>query len=631
MRSTLLTLLPIFLLTFFSTLSAQSPGNALDFDGSNDLVNCTLPSVFDSIGTQDITVEAWIYPTQATFSRIMYAQQSGSEFFNFATSSGNRIYFYVNTGGTTYSVVTTNSYPLGQWTHVACRWTAATQTVEVFYNGVLQAGGGGGGSTSGTNGIMTIGSRPGGAQYFDGRIDEMRIWREARSDCEISGNFNAEFSGPVPNLVAYYDFNEGVAGGANAAVTMLPDQSAFNNNGTLANFALNGGTSNWIASTAGISVLGPILGGVQTSVSDSVCSGVTYTFPDGSTQTITSTTVQTSNLTAANLCDSIIVTTVSVLSSPVVNVSDSVCVGAMYTFPDGSTQTITTTTVQTSNLTGANLCDSTIITTVSVLATSVVNVSDSVCPGTVYTFPDNSTQTITSGPVVYTSLLTSSQGCDSTVVSTIDVLPTYNNQEQDTICAGDSYTFPDGNSLFVISGPFTYTSALSSAQGCDSTIITVLEVNAVDTAVTNSGMALTATASNASFQWLDCNNGFAPIANATNATFSPLVTGDYAVEVTQNGCTDTSACHFVNTVGLAEGLELDVRAYPVPAENELRIEAAELLEGRLELMDLQGRVLMERPLDGKLTVLELGSLAQGIYLLRVRGEERSKTLRIEKR
>lgn len=51
-----------------------------------------------------------------------------------------------------------------------------------------------------------------------------------------------------------------------------------------------------------------------------------------------------------------------------------------------------------------------------------------------------------------------------------------------------------------------------------------------------------ADALNASYQWLDCNNGFAPVIDDTNRFFTASVSGNYALEVTNYTCVDTSEC-----------------------------------------------------------------------------------------
>jgi hypothetical protein len=79
---------------------------------------------------------------------------------------------------------------------------------------------------------------------FDGAVDELRIWNTARSQADIQANMNAELTLPQAGLASYYQFNQGIACGANAGLTTVPDL-AGTNNGTLWNFALSGSLSNY--------------------------------------------------------------------------------------------------------------------------------------------------------------------------------------------------------------------------------------------------------------------------------------------------------------------------------------------------------------------------------------------------
>jgi len=63
---------------------------------------------------------------------------------------------------------------------------------------------------------------------------------------------------------------------------------------------------------------------------------------------------------------------------------------------------------------------------------------------------------------------------------------------------------------------------------------------------------LTATQTGATYQWLDCLNGFQPIAGETNQSFTPSNDGNYAVEITVNGCSDTSSCFLIEIIGVDE-------------------------------------------------------------------------------
>lgn len=250
-------LLSFLLLFTLYHAEAQFSVNALDFDGSNDQVDiATVPAVFNNPATSDFTIEGWVNPRGSGFARIFFAQASTSNFVSLGTNTGNTIYFYVIKNNTTVSVATTAGIPQNQWTHVAARWTSATSTAEVFFNGVLQSTVAGGSSSTGTSGLVTIGARTGGSQYFNGQLDEVRVWNTALSACQIQANINNTISGTQVNLIMNYNFNQGAAGATNTTVTALPDLSGNAYNGTLTNFALTGTTSNWVNSTASITATG---------------------------------------------------------------------------------------------------------------------------------------------------------------------------------------------------------------------------------------------------------------------------------------------------------------------------------------------------------------------------------------
>ena len=73
---------------------------------------------------------------------------------------------------------------------------------------------------------------------------------------------------------------------------------------------------------------------------------------------------------------------------------------------------------------------------------------------------------------------------------------------------------------------------------------------AVNTYVSNNSPLLSVgPITNASYQWLDCNNSNAIIVGETSHQLNASANGDYAVEVTySNGCIDTSACYQVTNV-----------------------------------------------------------------------------------
>ena len=89
---------------------------------------------------------------------------------------------------------------------------------------------------------------------FGGLIDELRIWNRALDSEEILQNKNCELEGDESGLIAYYDFNQGIALEENTEEVLLFDRSSNEHNGTLLNFSLLGTTNEtgWSALPVGL-------------------------------------------------------------------------------------------------------------------------------------------------------------------------------------------------------------------------------------------------------------------------------------------------------------------------------------------------------------------------------------------
>ena len=82
---------------------------------------------------------------------------------------------------------------------------------------------------------------------FKGSIDEVRIWNRARTAAEIKNNYAKAVAPNDPDLLLYYSFNQGRAGGDNKGISSVTDNKG-KFNGILNNFMLTGASSNFVAS-----------------------------------------------------------------------------------------------------------------------------------------------------------------------------------------------------------------------------------------------------------------------------------------------------------------------------------------------------------------------------------------------
>jgi hypothetical protein len=184
------------------------------------------------------------------------------------------------------------------------------------------------------------------------------------------------------------------------------------------------------------------------------------------------------------------------------------------------------------------------------------------------------------------------------------------------ICPDGSFNF-NGN---IITAPGIYTDTLTNSFGCDSIVQLNLGQLNVDTSVTQNGATLTANANVLFYQWLDCNNGFAPVQGATSKSFTPAVNGSYAVIVQQSGCFDTSACRTVTSVGLEDvngGRKISI--YPTRTNGQIQLNFLPVREEvRILLSDLSGRILADEQSLGQVSyTFDLSRFASGMYQLSV--------------
>lgn len=349
-----------------------------------------------------------------------------------------------------------------------------------------------------------------------------------------------------------------------------------------------------------------------------ICSGDGYTFPDGTTlSNIQTNTSHTSNLMTIAGCDSTIITTIQV--NPIYNTQENVilCQGENYIFPDGSTQSnIQINTSYASSFTTTAGCDSLIITNIQVNPSYNLQENVAVCFGENYTFPDGTVQTNIQADVNHTSSLFSASGCDSIITTTIIVKPIYHLQETASVCYGDSYTFPDGMIQTNISTSLSYTSNFNSVSGCDSIIITIINVTTINSTVTQTGNSLEVAQANANYQWYDCSDN-SIVPNGTDQQVTLNQTGSYQVEIQYNGCTSTSDCQSIDVVGILENNTESLKVYPNPTTNLIIVEYNDGIEN-IEIYSVDGKLVYHQPGNQQTQIkIDLSSLTTGNYHLLV--------------
>jgi hypothetical protein len=348
------------------------------------------------------------------------------------------------------------------------------------------------------------------------------------------------------------------------------------------------------------------------TVNATTCS--TYTGPSGAIYSATGTYLDTIPNVAG--CDS--VTTINLVVNTPTSATINPVVCASYTAPSGAVYTTSGMYMDIiPNMAG---CDSVI----------TINLTVNQSYSTFSMMSCDSVQ-LPGGSMIYSSgtymdTIPNMLSCDS--VMTINVTINSSTSSSMNAAACDMYTAPSGA---VLTASGTYTDIIPNAMGCDSVITISLTINTVNANATVAGAVLTATASGATYQWMSCNP-FAIIANATSQSYTATANGDYAVIVTQNSCTDTSACMSVTGIGMAEnvfGGKLNI--YPNPSNGEFFVDLGAVYTNvTIVVTDVTGRVMYTQSVnDGNVIPVALDA-SSGIYMVTVTAENNKAMIRLIK-
>ncbi len=270
-----------------------------------------------------------------------------------------------------------------------------------------------------------------------------------------------------------------------------------------------------------------------------------------------------------------------------------------------------TSGVYEDTLNASSGCDSIVVVNLTIHQTT--NLMDTVKACKDYTWPFSGQKYYTSG--TYTESYTTPAGCDSTAVLYLTI-----NQPSSgsmTVNACNSYTWPANNMTYYASGGFNI--IIPNHKGCDSLLSLFLTVTEIDDSVTLTNNSLIANQKHAdSYQWLDCDNNFALIPQATTRVLQDTSGGFFAVVITKKNCVDTSACYSIKSLGIDEWTS-QVKVYPNPTRGMVWIELPpDAKKKSMTLFSAHGELIRKyekSPLDNKWAIELPGS---GFYLLTLR-------------
>lgn len=173
----------------------------VDLDGTDDYIQVTDNAVLDFDDTQDLTISGWFYRDTATTDDVIAAKRNSLDtstdtgYVLYLDATNDNLVFEVSDGTDEYKLTSTSSFTSTGWYHFSVVWDEdSAANSEIYINGVDDNATDSG--TIGNVGAITnalnlrIGSESDGGSYFDGRIDDLKIFPYALTTALIKYNYN---------------------------------------------------------------------------------------------------------------------------------------------------------------------------------------------------------------------------------------------------------------------------------------------------------------------------------------------------------------------------------------------------------------------------------------------------------
>lgn len=181
----------------------------------------------------NFTVEAWVNPSynysSGTYNYIFSVMATGDTTHNMLACLARGMFtlYFSGSWHPAYGTETgpALAVPLNEWTHVAVSKTK--ESARLFINGEFkwEATSDRLTNTVTTSYLAAIGSERTGHnntsslndannRVFQGKLADVRLWTEARSDADIAADYARRLTGSETNLFVYVPFSDGTAGGS---------------------------------------------------------------------------------------------------------------------------------------------------------------------------------------------------------------------------------------------------------------------------------------------------------------------------------------------------------------------------------------------------------------------------------
>lgn len=183
--------------------------------------------------TDDFTVEGWLKVESYTGSNevILSRFDGTSGWWLFLDSNGRLGLVGFNAGGGNFKeVLSYQAVPTGTWVHVAATLDMSGSAGTTYINGALIPSSIIQGGTNPTAliqaGNLQLGAENGATNFYDGKVQDVRLWNVARTATQIRENMNQQLIGTETNLIGYWKLNGTFVDSTSNVNTMTGQNSA---------------------------------------------------------------------------------------------------------------------------------------------------------------------------------------------------------------------------------------------------------------------------------------------------------------------------------------------------------------------------------------------------------------------
>jgi glucose/arabinose dehydrogenase len=233
-------------------------GSALVFDGANDWVAINDAASLDLAA--GLTLEAWVFPTVSSGWRtVILKEQPGQQVYALYSSTNNNTpagQVYVNAAG--QRVHGPSALPVNTWTHLATTYNGSVQ--RLYVNGVEVASRPQTGPVRVSDGPLRIGGNNVWGEFFQGRIDEVRIYSRVLTASEIQADMNSGVGSGALAMTSLAAPGEGSAATATARSTAASSRSTATSPAET-----DSGSARGSATTSRTSIAGTVVAADQTT------------------------------------------------------------------------------------------------------------------------------------------------------------------------------------------------------------------------------------------------------------------------------------------------------------------------------------------------------------------------------